>query len=433
MTVCEPPDPVVEGEGSEEDKAEKRASSVDENRLHGSAPKNKEEDTSTINEDEASQTANREVVEITCFDDLSPEAKKDVKKIKVDVEEFEEEENLWILLNCLLLLRKTQYVLNWKGQGNMRAAKCQKARRSESFSTEGLLTPITGVIKKELKVRQLAGTGGFGRVYEAKKRKGDFKGKVAIKKMRHSSQKEIASNLKEVYYLKMVSHPNIVKYFSASVIEEEMWILMEYMEGGTLTEATEKYDFEEKDVAYAAKELLKGITYLHKNNLIHRDIKSANVMMTVQGEVKLIDFGLCMEIKGELFEQRSMVGSPYWMPPEMIKREPYGPNVDIWSLAVCLLELINKKPPNRRKGALRAMYRAATVGVPEDERYKKPNKWSRDCKDFMAQMLEVDAKVRPDAEELLQHPFMNKADSQKSMRRILQRIFLSDTMAEIGL
>jgi len=226
-----------------------------------------------------------------------------------------------------------------------------------------------------------------------------------------------------------VDHPCIVKYHCAYEMKDEVWMVMEFMEGGTLTEALKGFNFEEKHIAFAAKEMLKGIKYLHGRNLVHRDLKSGNIMMTTQGDVKLIDFGLCVDLNEEK-EPEHMVGSPFWMPPEMIKRQIYAHSVDIWSFAICLLELANGQPPNRRS-ALKAMFVAGTVGYPQP--FNKPEHWSSNFKDFISRCLEMDPAQRATSDELLKHPFLEKADTKKGMKKILSHIFLQNTIDMMNL
>jgi len=136
---------------------------------------------------------------------------------------------------------------------------------------------------------------------------------------------------------------------------------MEFMEGGTLTESCKKHNFEEDEIAYVSKHMLLALIFMHKNSITHRDLKSANVMMTIEGDIKLIDLGLCAILEGGY--KVGMVGSPFWMAPEMIRREPYDNKIDIWSFAICLLELANRHPPND-SNIIRAMFTTAVEGCP---------------------------------------------------------------------
>lgn len=251
--------------------------------------------------------------------------------------------------------------------------------------------------KKLFKNIEFSGKGGFGRVFGAKDR--TTKKHVAIKKLPHVTEKDKRSNWCEIGFLATCKHPNIVRFLDAWEVKDEVWIVMEFLEGGTLHEAIKVHQFCERHIAYIAREVLKALDFLHNNKFVHRDLKSANVMMSVDGEIKLIDFGLCADVSEG--ERTQMVGSPFWMPPEMIRREPHGCPVrsdhffsstlpisthrssviihyththtlsltsenvcyqaDIWSFAVCLLEMYLREPPNA-SSRLRSMFITATEG-----------------------------------------------------------------------
>jgi len=358
---------------------------------------------------------------------------KDLKKLlrAAKLAEADLAANFLILLNCLHFLTKRSFVFTPPdGSESITIGRIKHKEREPKWATlpsqETLLSEA--VVKKEVKVQEVVGEGGFGRVYMAKNLKG--KGRVAVKKMKHIRPRDQFRNLSEIFFLKRVDHPNIVKYLSAYTVNDELWIVTEFMEGGTLSQALKCFEFQEKQIAFVAKEMLQGIYYLHQNQLIHRDLKSSNIMMTTYGDVKLIDFGLCMDYKVQGGRRCHMVGSPFWMPPEMIKKESYSYPVDIWSFAICLLELANGQPPNR-KSSLRAMFIAGTEGYPRP--FKNPAQWTKDFKQFIAVCLETDPEKRATAHELLQHPFLAKADTRKGMKKILSHIFLQNTMEMMNL
>lgn len=272
-------------------------------------------------------------------------------------------------------------------------------------------------LKKKFKVIQESGHGGFGKVFEAK----DItnQNRVAIKKMLHYEKKDIRSNNVEVGVLASAKHPNIVSFRDAFTVANEIWIVMEFMEGGTLTQATEGCSFQEEHISYVAREILRGIAYLHRNNVLHRDLKSGNVMMSITGEIKLIDFGLCCSVFSGI--RRKMAGSPYWMPPEMVQRKPYGFPIDIWSFGICLLEMANRSPPNNVP-KLAAMFRIATSNKPSS--LETPEKWSSQMNDFFDKILQPDPIERPAAYQLLEHPFIEKAQNCLDMDQILKTVFM---------
>eukprot|EP01091_Cochliopodium_minus_P004807 TRINITY_DN1469_c0_g1_i1.p1 TRINITY_DN1469_c0_g1~~TRINITY_DN1469_c0_g1_i1.p1 ORF type:complete len:528 (+),score=163.97 TRINITY_DN1469_c0_g1_i1:129-1712(+) len=286
--------------------------------------------------------------------------------------------------------------------------------------------PDERVIKKLFKLQDEEGKGGFGIVCSAKDL--TSKKKVAIKKMKHANTKECHMNYSEIYFLNKCKHANIVAYNKAYVLPtlQEMWVVMEFLEGGTLSQAVKGYTFKESQVAYSARELLKAIKFIHENGVCHRDIKSANVMMSIKGQIKLIDFGLCKSMEDG--PTTHMLGSPFWIPPEMIQKKPHSYPTDIWSFAICMMELCEGNPPNC-SSSLKAMF---LVGIGQSPKLEKMESWSETVIDFLDRCLEIDPEKRSTAAQLLQHPFCQKADTQKSMEQILQQIFLQTSLAMQG-
>merc|ERR1719293_625147 len=120
---------------------------------------------------------------------------------------------------------------------------------------------------------------------------------------------------------------------------------MEYLEGGALTDIVTNVRMSEEQIATVSMMCLKALAYLHSQGVIHRDIKSDSILLAADGNVKLSDFGFCAQISSECPKRRSLVGTPYWMSPEVISRAEYGPEVDIWSLGILLMEMIDGEPP----------------------------------------------------------------------------------------
>jgi len=205
--------------------------------------------------------------------------------------------------------------------------------------------------------------------------------------------------------------------------------VMEYMAGGTLTQAATETSFTEPQIAYVAKELLKALEFIHAKGCVHRDVKSDNCMMTTKGEVKLIDFGLCIDIEKE-GPRTHLVGSPFWMSPEMILRAPHSYPTDFWSFAVCMLELANHHAPNK-DSYIRAMFTVATKGLPAP--LENPEKWSPLFHDFLSQCLQQDPSARPTATQLLRHPFIEQASSAQAMEELLSKVFVKNLLEQSGI
>lgn len=309
-----------------------------------------------------------------------------------------------------------------------------REREKRSYASEEVLEKARAfiisdsekAIKKLFKNFEFSGKGGFGRVFSAKDL--ETRKRVAIKKLPNSNSKEKNANLCEIGFLLNCDHPNIVKMYKAYELidKDEIWIVSEFLEGGTLSEAAKIHQFSEKHIAYVAREMLKALKFLHKKGMVHRDLKSANVMMSVDGEIKLIDFGLCCDlIKGP---RRQMLGSPYWIPPEMIKQRKHSTPADIWSFAVCILEMILREPPNCQS-RIYSMFISSNYGlkksIPEDV--------SELAREFLLLCLEINPKKRATAEQLLKHPFVNQPKLKDGIEDVLRGIFVSNSLALSGI
>ncbi|XP_068856108.1 serine/threonine-protein kinase PAK 3-like [Aphelocoma coerulescens] len=261
------------------------------------------------------------------------------------------------------------------------------------------------------------GSGGFGEVCRAFDNATG--GEVAIKKssLQGLRRKEVTVN--ELMIMKMNRNPNLVNYLDSYLVDDEVWLVMEYMDGGTLTDAIYEMYISEDEMAAVSRECLQGLDFLHSNHVIHRDVKSSNILLRTDGSVKLADFGLSAQLTPEQNLRSSVVGTPWWMAPEVVLGQPYGPKVDIWSLGIVGFEMVEREAPHWNESPTSAELLIATGGTPQ---LRQPNLFSASLRHFLNCCLQKNEERRWSAKELLQHPFVTSAKPASSLVPLIQSL-----------
>ncbi|KAJ3606546.1 hypothetical protein NHX12_026067 [Muraenolepis orangiensis] len=260
------------------------------------------------------------------------------------------------------------------------------------------------------------GEGSTGVVCIARERHTGRRVAVKMMDLRKQQRRELLFN--EVVIMRDYRHQNVVQMFRSALVEEELWVIMEYLQGGALTNIVNETRLNEEQIATVCEAVLQALSYLHSQGVIHRDIKSDSILLALDGRVKLSDFGFCAQISEDIPRRKSLVGTPYWMAPEVVSKTPYGTEVDVWSLGIMVVEMVDGEPPYFSDTPVAAMKKLRDDPAPT---VRNPHKISPILKDFLDCMLTRDTVQRASAAQLLRHPFLLQASSPRCLVPLVEQ------------
>lgn len=263
------------------------------------------------------------------------------------------------------------------------------------------------------------GQGASGTVYAAR----DIRSGAAVA-LKISPIAELPYLTNEIGIQSLSKHPNFAEFIEAYAYGDSVCIVMELILGGSLTDCLiPNVDFPEPYIAFVCRNMLEALHFIHSNYRMHRDIKSDNVLVDFDGNVKIADFGFAINLTSDQKNRNSVVGTPYWMAPELIRGSNYDVSVDIWSLGITALEMADGEPPFLHEPPLRALL---LITISEPPTLKQPSRWSQQFADFLALCLEPKPELRMSAESLLRHPFIVSACSKQQFKEFVCSRLKSD-------
>ncbi|ORE02838.1 Pkinase-domain-containing protein [Rhizopus microsporus var. microsporus] len=225
---------------------------------------------------------------------------------------------------------------------------------------------------------------------------------------------------REIELLKELEHENIVQYLGSRIDNSYFSIFLEYVPGGSVAGLLASYGaFQEPLVKSFVRQILKGLNYLHNKDIVHRDIKGANVLVDNKGGVKITDFGISKKVEENIILQGqppsaahrpSLQGSIYWMAPEVVKQTHYTRKADIWSLGCMVVEMFTGDHPFPEYSQMQAIFQIGSYMAPNI-----PPNLSEDAQDFLRCTFQLNHEERPPADELLRHPFIKEVSTDDEL------------------
>ncbi|KAL7636823.1 UNVERIFIED_CONTAM: hypothetical protein RMT77_012581 [Armadillidium vulgare] len=255
------------------------------------------------------------------------------------------------------------------------------------------------------------GEGSYGSVYKAlHKESGQV---LAIKQVPIDT--DLQEIIKEISIMQQCDSLHVVKYYGSYFKDSDLWIVMEYCGAGSVSDIMRlrKKTLTEEEIATILYDTLQGLEYLHLRRKIHRDIKAGNILLNTQGHAKLADFGVAGQLSDTMAKRNTVIGTPFWMAPEVIQEIGYDCVADIWSLGITALEMAEGKPPYGDIHPMRAIFMIPTKPPPS---FREPDQWQPEFIDFVSRCLVKSPEERATASELLQHDFILRAQPVTILR-----------------
>lgn len=278
------------------------------------------------------------------------------------------------------------------------------------------------------------GKGTYGKVYKVTNKRDGSLAAVKILDPISDMDEEIEAEYNILQFLP--NHPNVVKFYGMfykadHCVGGQLWLVLELCNGGSVTELVKGLlrcgqRLDEAVISYILHGALLGLQHLHSNRIIHRDVKGNNILLTTEGGVKLVDFGVSAQLTSTRLRRNTSVGTPFWMAPEVIACEQqydssYDARCDVWSLGITAIELGDGDPPLFDMHPVKTLFKIPRNPPPT---LLYPEEWCEEFNHFISQCLIKDFEKRPSVTHLLDHPFIQGAHGkvlflQKQLAKVL--------------
>lgn len=254
---------------------------------------------------------------------------------------------------------------------------------------------------------ELLGEGTYGKVWKARQ---VSTGRVVAVKVVYVDD-DLEEIQLEIGILQKCKTPYVVGCYGSYDGQEDdgegeaIWIVMEVCDAGSVNDLMFMcgHTLREGQIRHVVASTLLGLVYLHDKDIVHRDVKSGNLLLTPDGNVKLSDFGVSGVLDKGTRKRNTAIGAPFWMAPEVIQEEDYDGRCDVWSLGITIIEMAEARPPHSEVNPMRVLF---LIPYKEPPKLAHPDRWSNDMNHFVAQCLVKEHENRPTARQLLQHPFI---------------------------
>lgn len=259
------------------------------------------------------------------------------------------------------------------------------------------------------------GEGSYGSVFKAiHKDSGHI---LAIKQVPVDT--DLQEIIKEISIMQQCDSPYVVKYYGSYFKNSDLWIVMEYCGAGSVSDIMRqlKKTLNETEISVILKDTLLGLQYLHSRRKIHRDVKAANILLNLDGNSKLADFGVAGQLTDTMAKRNTVIGTPFWMAPEVIQEIGYDCKADIWSLGITAIEMAEGKPPYAEVHPMRAIFMIPTKPPPS---FRNVGEWSKSFIDFVTMCLVKNPELRPSANDMLEHDFIKNAPPALALCQVIE-------------